>query len=168
MLTFPIRRFRLRTVLPYPRGPMYCPRPAVPLKVIGPSGSTQRVAMVDSGADSSVFPTSIAILLEVDLAKAYLGSAVGVGTGSVGVRYARVILELDDGQSSCRWRTYVGFAPVRHALFGVIGGLEYFKSTFDYAAQELALLPQANLPATNDQVPDSKTKAHYFSPMQYR
>jgi hypothetical protein len=62
-------------------------------------------------------------------------------------------LEFDDGQSRCRWRTHVGFAPIRHALFGTIGGLEHYRSTFDYAAQEFLLEPQPTLPVTSDAVP---------------
>ena len=130
-----------------------CLRPIVPLTILGINGSVQRMALIDSGADSVVLPTAVAPMMGIDLAKAYAGSVTTAGTTRVSVRYAKVLLELDDGNLQYRWKTHVGFAPVQISLLGTIGGLEFFKASIDYSAQELTLLAQSNLPTTVDSTP---------------
>jgi hypothetical protein len=153
MLIFSLKRVPLRARLPYPGGLNHSLRPILPLLVFGPTTSHKVEFIADTAADSVIVPEFYAPQIGIDLTRAYSGSAVGVGSGTVSVRYALVLLELDDGVTQYRWRTHVGFAPVQHALFGATGGLEFFRSTIDYATEELMMNPQGTLPITSDSIP---------------
>jgi hypothetical protein len=124
--------------------------------VIGPGGQALEQALLDTGADDVIFPMSLAGRLGLDLSKAAAGSAQGVGSSRpADILYAPVILLLTDGQETCRWRATVGFtqASLRFSLFGIAGGLEYFRTTLDVEQQEIVLLPKPSLPVTQDPVP---------------
>jgi hypothetical protein len=41
----------------------------------------------------------------------------------------------------------------KHALFGVTGGLEFFRLVMDVEAMEFELTPSSSLPATTDPTP---------------
>jgi hypothetical protein len=64
------------------------------------------------------------------------------------LRYAPVQLELSDGRQNCRWNATVAFAkiPMRIAVFGIAGGLEYFITRIDFAQMDIEMIPQSGLP----------------------
>ena len=66
-----------------------------------------------------------------------------------------MILLLDDGIERSRWRAVVGFtaAPLRFALLGIAGGVEYFRTTLDVENREILMLPNASIPTTQDATP---------------
>jgi hypothetical protein len=114
-----------------------------------------RYILVDSGADDVVFPENLAPRLGVDLTAAVPGSSYVVGGASFPVLFAPVILLLDDGKERFRWRAVVGFAPLasQYGLFGIAGGLQYFRMTLDIEDRELLLTAKPLLPSTQDAVP---------------
>ncbi len=131
-------------------------KPIIGITVIGPRGPQLRQVLVDSGSDDVVFPENVAARIGVDLSVAVPGSSRVVGGGQpLPVLFAPVILLLDDGKEACRWRAVVGFAPLqtKYGLFGVAGGLEYFRMTLDVADKELLLVAKPSLPVTQDAVP---------------
>ena len=124
--------------------------------IFGPRGRLTRDFLLDSAADDLVVPETWAGPLGIDLSHCPTAGAHGWGSNiPVSIRIARVILEFSDGAETCRWRTEVGFAPMRdrYGLFGVAGGLEYFRTTLDFERREIELIPQPTLPATTDAVP---------------
>ncbi|MCI0459106.1 MAG: retroviral-like aspartic protease family protein [Gemmataceae bacterium] len=113
-------------------------------------------ALVDTGADDIVFPEIVAARTGIDLSAALPSSSRGAGANQpTPVLFAPVILLLDDGKEKFRWRAVVGFAPLRskYGLFGIAGGLEYFRMTLDIADRELLLEAKPSLPVTQDAVP---------------
>ena len=115
-----------------------------------------RQLLVDTGADDVVFPEDLAAQIGVDLTAAVPGSSYAAATSQpVPVLFAPVILLLDDGKERVRWRAIVGFAPLtsKYGLFGIAGGLEYFRTTLDVEDRELLLEAKPSLPVTQDAVP---------------
>jgi len=75
----------------------------------------------------------VARIAGVDRSTAPTGSATGVGTGgAVTLLYAEVTLRLTDGVEFREWPARVGFTsyPLRRALRGYAGALQFFDVTF--------------------------------------
>jgi hypothetical protein len=155
-LIFPLMSFSTRAPVPSLGGSITRFKPVIPIEVVGPAGQGQYNILVDTGADDVVFPFDIADDIGVDLSVAPVRQAQGVGSAAPSVLvYAPVILKLQDSQETCRWRAVVAFtrAPMRLALLGIAGGLQYFRTILDLDAREVQLLPQPLLPRTQDTVP---------------
>jgi len=123
--------------------------------VIGPSGQWGPNVKVDTAADDVIFPIAAAVGLGIDLGGAPQLHAGGIGGQPMPVQYAPVILVLTDPWTTYRWRATVGFtsAFLKWPLFGIAGGLEFFRTTLDGFRKEVELVAQPHLPATQDAVP---------------
>jgi hypothetical protein len=130
-------------------------KPLIPLTVIGPARRWGQYVSVDSSADDVVFPLRIAALLGIDLSSAPQLRAGGVGGQSAPVYFAPVILEMTDYSDTYRWRVVIGFtsAFMKFPLFGIAGGLEFFRTTLDGFRKEVEIIAQPHLPVTQDAVP---------------
>jgi hypothetical protein len=109
-------------------------RPLVPVTVHGPAGGSLGFgrALLDSGADDTLFPLDVATQLGVVLLPA-TGHAMRWRGQPHLLRYGQVELELmDAGANSLRWPAIVAFTPVsvRYPLLGVAGCLEYLDAKF--------------------------------------
>lgn len=74
---------------------------------------------------------------------------MGLGGATVEVTFGDVWIAIDDASSRVSFRTEIGFHTADDeslAILGHAGFLEYFTATFDGAAVELTLRPNANLP----------------------
>src|SRR5262245_61208147 len=131
--------------LPHAGGRQYRSRPIIPVAVVGPSNTRVVEALVDSGADDTVFSDQLAVVLGVDLSRAPTITSAGVGGAPLVVRLAEVTLRVADNQEQREWRAWVAFAPIplRRALLGQAGFLDYFTATFHghLAEVELAVNP---------------------------
>src|SRR5436305_13942895 len=89
------------------------PRPVVPVTLIGPSNSRVRDALLDPGADDTVFPESLAAVIGIDLSHAPRGTGAGVGASksNVPLRYAQVTLRLESQGERHEWPAWGGFPP---------------------------------------------------------
>jgi hypothetical protein len=130
-------------------------KPLIPLTIIGPKGGWSPYVSLDTSADDVVFRLGTAARLGIDLSGAPQLRASGVGGQTAVVYYAPVILVLTDSRDTYRWRATVGFtsAFMKFPLFGIAGGLEFFRTTLDGPRKQVELLAQPNLPATQDAVP---------------
>ena len=106
--------------------------------------------MLDTGADDSVFPIWVAARIGIDLTSASVGNAGGVGLPSVQVCFAEVVLRVTDQREQYEWRAWVGFtpAPLRHALLGFAGFLQFFTATFHGDREEVELAVNSLYPGT--------------------
>jgi hypothetical protein len=121
----------------------------LPITVTGKSGSFHGPILLDTGSDDIVFPDHIALQIGLDLSRAPQRQAVGVGgSAPTLLRYGPVQLELSDSRQKCRWNATVAFAksPMRIAIFGIAGGLEYFITRIDFAQMDIEMIPQSGLP----------------------
>lgn len=127
------------------------PRPLVEVGVVGPVTTRARPALVDSGADDTVFHESLAAIIGVNLSNApALNMNVATAGGVVPVRYAPVMLRLTDGQEMREWPAVVAFTPARlvYPMLGFAGCLQFFDATFRGAAEVVELTANALYPGT--------------------
>jgi len=152
---FPLWGFSTGHAIPSRGGSAVRYKPLVPLTVVGPAGRISPLVSVDTSADDVVFPFDKAALLGIDLSSAPVLSVGGVGGQPAPVYYAPVILVLTDHIDTYRWRATVGFtaAFMKFPLFGIAGGLEFFRTTLDGFLREVEIIAQPNLPATQDASP---------------
>jgi hypothetical protein len=103
---------------------------------------------IDSASDDTIFPQRLARRLGINLASAPPGESQPVGQAALPIKYARVTLLLADGFETCEWEAIIGFAdvPLRWALLGLAGFLQYFDAELRGARRELVLIPNSSFP----------------------
>jgi hypothetical protein len=123
-------------------------RPLMAIEVRGPSGARPLSAILDSGADDTLLPAYLAPRLGIDLAHAPAGEAGTVGGPPIPYSYADVCLRLSDGYEECEWDGIVGFvaAPMRWAILGCAGALQYFDLQLLGMRREALLIPNTSFP----------------------
>lgn len=109
------------------------------------------MALVDTGADESVLPLSLAKNIGVEVDESRSIPAAGVGGHPIELLPGAVELEIGDGSESYRWRAIVGFARFDRpenecTCIGHVAALEYFTATFDGERQRCTLVPNATFP----------------------
>jgi hypothetical protein len=124
--------FSLNHSIPSLGGRWVRPRPIVSVTLIGPKDTRARDALLDSGADDTLFPEKLAADLGIDLTNAPQTTGSGIGGRQVPVRYAQLNLRLSDGIELREWTAWVGFTPGPLSLpvLGFAGCLQFFKATF--------------------------------------
>jgi hypothetical protein len=127
-------------------------RPEVRIRVHGPGGVVELVALVDTGADNSIFPEELANELGVFTTPGQGPGAIGFGGQRIHLSYADVKLELQDDHSSLAWTSRVYFANVADGadttvILGHEGFLDYFTAAFDGDDCVLELTANTLLPA---------------------
>jgi predicted aspartyl protease len=106
-------------------------RPEVPLRVYGPGGSEIYMALVDTGADNTILPSSIARELDIVAQTAKGPPAAAFGGQLIEMSYSVVELELAESDFKLRWRARVQFFDTADAkpetlLVGHQGFLDFF------------------------------------------
>jgi hypothetical protein len=121
-------------------------RPYVPIRVIDPRGSTRLDGLLDTGADETILPRSIAGPLGIGLDDGARGRFRGVGGQVVTVVYGSVELELATQSRRLRWPVTVAFLDGAHgAILGHAGFLEYFTASFNGERRHVTLRPNTRL-----------------------
>jgi len=126
-------------------------RPEVPLRVYGSTGHIDLLALVDTGADSSVFPLSIARDLGIETTRGTGPGATAFGGQRIALSFADVVLELSQDDTDIRWLARVHFADFPDGnetavIVGHEGFLDYFTATFIGAECVLDLQPNDDIP----------------------
>jgi predicted aspartyl protease len=125
-------------------------RPVISVTALGPLASWTLDALLDTGAEDTVFPEWVAARLGFDLTNAPVGSASGPGGGSAILRYAQITLRIADQFERREWLAWVGFtaAKLNLALLGFAGFLQYFTATFFGDREEVELTVNGSYPGT--------------------
>lgn len=130
-----------------PEGIMF--QPKIPITIYGPTGIMPFDALVDTGADHTIFPRFNAKHIGAPLYERNLSYTNGIGPEGVKSFYADGIeLELRVDGEVCRWISPVWFSESDDfpALLGRKGFLEYFTATFDGQNHVLTLEPNNTFP----------------------
>jgi hypothetical protein len=106
---------------------------------------------VDSGADNSIFPESVANDLGIALNECKGPAAVAFGGQAIALSYGDVELELKHLDGHVRWATRIYFlsgsdVQEQTLILGHQGVLEYFTATFNGEDASLELVPNPYLP----------------------
>jgi hypothetical protein len=108
-------------------------RPLVPVTIIGPTGRRRFFAraVLDPGADDTVFPVAVAGLLTVPF-RTDTGHGLRCRGQAYSLRFGDVELELSDGSQDWRWPAVIAFsqAPLRYPILGLSGCLQYFDARY--------------------------------------
>lgn len=117
------------------------PRPLINVAVLGPSRTVVQPALLDTGSDDTIFSERLAALIGLDLTNAPSGSGLGLGSGSLAVRYAEVTLRIAAQQERREWRAWVGFtaSPIHYPVLGFAGFLQFFDVHFRGGLEEVEL-----------------------------
>ncbi|MCI0334561.1 MAG: hypothetical protein L0228_15190 [Planctomycetes bacterium] len=143
-MNFDYRRFLVELFDGEPLSEIY--RPIVPILVHGPRDSLLVRPILDSGADFTLLPLSVANATGVELVMDRIGTVGGIEGGSLVTYPGEVVLELNDGTQSYRWPTTVRFAAGNNMLIGHLGCLEFFIATLDHHNHTFSLEPNAIYP----------------------
>ncbi len=140
-LVFPYRRGRSPRPVFSLGGRASRPRPIIDATLMGPTGSKVVTALLDSGADDTVFSDQVARSIGLDLSNAPRYTVSGVGSPPYVIAYAQITLRLTDGKEYREWPALVGFTSARmvHSLLGFAGCLQFFDALF-YGEREEAEL----------------------------
>ena len=111
--------------------------PLIPITVRGPADSAELIALVDSGAEHSVFSADLAEELGVSLSAADHVTIVGVGENQVPGWLAPIELRL----GRHRWQAPAIFIKgnTRRCILGQIGFFAFFHVTFRYDRREMGI-----------------------------
>jgi len=127
-------------------------RPEIPLKLIGPHDSSIVRGLVDTGADYTILPTSVADSLGIPLRLAHGMDAKGFGGQRVALLEGEIVMELGSDDETIRWSDTVCFHDFADAadesiVLGHAGFPNYFTATLDGLEGLLTLAPNIELPA---------------------
>ncbi len=106
-----------------------CHRPLVPVKLIIDDGRYVLIdALIDTGADISLFPQHLAEQLGFDLSSPPNGKVSAAVGGESSYRLRDVTLELRRPPDIVRWKASVGFVDrtMSYAILGTRGFFEFF------------------------------------------
>ncbi len=121
-------------------------RPEVHVRIHGPRGCGDFLALVDTGADNTILPESIAHDLGIILIPGRGPAATGFGGQAIALSFADVELELVHPQGGPRWLGQVYFAAKGASdetlVLGHQGFLDYFTATF--SGEDCSLILDAN------------------------
>lgn len=126
-------------------------RPEVPLRIHGPNGFASYMALVDTGADNSILPLSIAVQLGIPTESAKGPGATAFGGQQLSLSFADIRLQMSDDQDSWRWPARVYFYDFHDdepetIVVGHEGFLDYFTAIFDGEQLLLDLEPNHEFP----------------------
>ena len=126
-------------------------RPEIQVTIHGPRGSRDLLALVDTGADNTIFPEATASALGIPLIPTAGPSARAYGGQAISLSYAHVELELILEAVRWQWYARVFFAASaaqgESVVLGHQGFLEYFTATFFGDECALELVPNTELPS---------------------
>lgn len=150
-MRFDYRRLRVNRPIPTMPGATVRYKPVFHIR-IEHAGVTWPIAgLLDSGADDTVFPRSLANKLGISLSGLPVGSATSAGSKPVEYAVAAVTLGLHDGTQGCQWNALVGFRldDVKALpLFGQAGFLQFFDADLRGDAHEAILTPNSSFAGT--------------------
>ena len=111
------------------------------------------MALVDTGADNTVFPLSMARELGIVAHEGKGPGATAFGGQRIPLSYADVDLELFQEEITLRWQGRVQFFDFPEAepealIVGHEGFLDFFTAIFDGEQTTLELQPNGGLPLT--------------------
>ncbi len=121
-------------------------RPKARIRIVGPKGADELLALVDTGADETLLPVDLAETLGLELRDEDRTVVLDIVGNSTTIWYVTINLEvLIPGDGPC-WSARVGFYLGRKPILGHSGFLNHFTARFDGRAKTLTLTPNGTAP----------------------
>jgi predicted aspartyl protease len=126
-------------------------RPVITVRIAGSKCDARWDALVDTGADETLLPLTLAQLLGVQL-DSTTSRAAGISGDELTIHYGEVTLHIESQGDTVAWQTVVGFVEFGSVddeviVLGHGGCLDYFTARFDGENAELELMPNSLLPS---------------------
>lgn len=151
MLEFPYlsRRISHQASPNLPSGTQFRFRPVITATIIETTDLRQTNAVLDTGSDECLFPSSFLKLIG-GTPRSDSGHAITWRGTRYPPVYVDVSLRLDDLASNYQWGATVAFtpAPIKYALLGMTGCLQYFDARFRGADKVVELEANWTYPGT--------------------
>jgi hypothetical protein len=127
-------------------------RPEARICVHGTTAEAIIGILIDTGADHTLMPISLARRIGAKLYEDQHDSARGVGGHGIEMIPGEVELELLSTEGTCKWPAVVAFAEFDSpddecSILGHAGCLEHFLAVFDGAQRTVELTPIGILPS---------------------
>lgn len=111
-------------------------RPVISIRILEPGAEARWDALVDTGADETLLPMSLAEILGVKLDQVFTSEPTSISGDRLKIHYGDVAFQIGTGKDCVAWKTTVGFVEFRSSedeviLLGHGGCLDYFTATFD-------------------------------------
>lgn len=119
----------------------YLLRPIIPISLTKGDNKIRFEALIDSGADYTVFPGILGRLLEIEVESGKKDSIVGVSGESINVYFHNIIIEV----GGWSFEIFAGFADKMNkaqAVLGQSGFFDLFIVKFDLVKREVELKPR--------------------------
>jgi hypothetical protein len=91
-------------------------RPEAKIRVSGTGGEAYLRVLLDTGADHTILPYSIAGVIGAELFEDEADAAKGVSGHEIAIVPGKVELELLGRDESCRWTAVIGFAQFASSM----------------------------------------------------
>lgn len=148
-MRFPYQQYQVAPTPTLPTGILY--RPEVPLRIIGATDDARFFALVDTGADDTIFPRSIGDAVGAAIDDTQRWTVGGIGGQEVELTLGEIDLELTGDGQTYRWTAPVGFAAFARpedevAILGHPGFLNFFRVLFDGDAHQLEVSVAPSFP----------------------
>jgi hypothetical protein len=126
-------------------------RPVVKVSVAGPAASANCIGLVDTGADHTILPKSLAEELGIAIQPAAGAPASVFGGQPVQLWFGDAKLSIFESDEIISWAATVFFydstkSENEMVILGHTGFLDYFTATFDGKVGVLTLIPNDELP----------------------
>jgi predicted aspartyl protease len=127
-------------------------RPVITIRIAGSRSAARWDALVDTGADETLLPLSLAELLGVELDAEGTSLAAGISGDKLTIHYGEVEFQIAEGIEEVKWRSTVGFVEFGNSdeeiiVLGHSGCLDFFTAIFNGELAELEMMPNALLAA---------------------
>lgn len=139
-MKFPYRRVSVYSSEAFPKRD-YILRPIIPINLISKDNRLRFEALIDSGADYTVFPAVLGRLLEIEVESGKKDSIVGVSGESINVYFHNIVIEA----GGWPFEIFAGFADEMtktQAVLGQSGFFDLFVVKFDLVKKEIELKPR--------------------------
>jgi hypothetical protein len=133
-------KYEYRVLYPADAYGRFLKRPLIEIDITGPRGKMKELALIDSGADRSLFHQEIAEMLGIDLSTAQYRRTIGI-TGAMDVAYTEVQITLE--QTGASIKIPVGFidSPYVSVLLGQEGFFDQHTILFERGQNSFSITP---------------------------
>lgn len=147
-MRFPYRAFHVKSTPPDDPDEF---RPSILARVVGLASDSLVYGLLDTGADFTLFDSSLIDLLNVHIRPGDYDTGRGASGHKFDIYYGVVDIELANRRRTTvyRWHARVGFTERpkgQGALFGREGFLQYFSASFHGPKRYVNLVPRVTLP----------------------